>query len=205
MSGHCVAVRRRMNNSVRMIAAAVAVAIAQIVWICAATADTTVAAVVAVAVIISHDFADGLNTYTVTSSYGNSRRRALILLACDAVALVTGATITLAFVIPRHMPGLYLRCFAGILLYLTNSLYAAVRSRLAGPTASASFSATASRSACRCASSSCKALAIAAACSLQPPSSQPRPAQPGPSRPSLMSRASCGCSRRRASGCWRSS
>jgi len=44
-------------------------------------------------------FADGLNTYTVTLSYGNCRRRALTLLACDAVALVTGATITVAFVI----------------------------------------------------------------------------------------------------------
>jgi zinc and cadmium transporter len=76
--------------------------------------------VVAVAVI-SHDFADGLNTYTVTPSYGNSRRRALTLLACDAVALVTGATITLAFVISRHMIGLCLGCFAGILLYLATS------------------------------------------------------------------------------------
>jgi hypothetical protein len=27
------------------------------------------------------------------------------LLACDAVELGTGATITSAFVIPRHMPG----------------------------------------------------------------------------------------------------
>jgi hypothetical protein len=44
-------------------------------------------------------FADGLNTYTVTPSYGNCRRRALTLLACDAVALVMEATITLAFVI----------------------------------------------------------------------------------------------------------
>jgi hypothetical protein len=45
------------------------------------------------------NLADGLNTYTVTPSYGNCRRRALTLLACDAVALVTGATITVAFVI----------------------------------------------------------------------------------------------------------
>src|SRR5262252_919708 len=37
-------------------------------------AGTTVAAVVAIAVI-SHDFADGFNTYTITSLYGNNRRR----------------------------------------------------------------------------------------------------------------------------------
>jgi zinc and cadmium transporter len=43
-------------------------------------AGTTVAAVVAIAVI-SHDFADGFNTYTITSLYGNNRRRALTLLA----------------------------------------------------------------------------------------------------------------------------
>ena len=43
-------------------------------------AGSTVAAVVAIAVI-SHDFADGFNTYTITSLYGNNRRRALTLLA----------------------------------------------------------------------------------------------------------------------------
>ena len=83
-------------------------------------AGTTVAAVVAIAVI-SHDFADGFNTYTITSLYGNNRRRALTLLACDAVAPVIGAAITLAFTIPRHALGLYLGFFAGILLYLATS------------------------------------------------------------------------------------
>ena len=70
-------------------------------------AGGTVAAVVAIAVI-SHDFADGFNTYTITSLYGNNRRRALTLLAFDAVAPVTGAAITLAFTIPPHVLGLYL-------------------------------------------------------------------------------------------------
>jgi hypothetical protein len=77
-------------------------------------AGTTVEAVVAIAVI-SHDFADGFNTYTITSLYGNNRRRALILLACDALAPVTGAAITLAFTIPPHVLGLYLGFFAGVL------------------------------------------------------------------------------------------
>jgi len=79
-------------------------------------AGTTVAAVVAIAVI-SHDFADGFNTYTITALYGNNRRR----LACDAVAPVAGAAITLAFTIPVHILGLYLGFFAGILLYLATS------------------------------------------------------------------------------------
>jgi zinc and cadmium transporter len=83
-------------------------------------AGTTVAAVVAIAVI-SHDFADGFNTYTITSLYGNNRRRALTLLACDAVAPVVGAAITLAFTIPAHLLGLYLGFFAGILLYLATA------------------------------------------------------------------------------------
>jgi hypothetical protein len=37
-------------------------------------AGSTVGAVVAIAVL-SHDFADGFNTYTITSLYGNDRRR----------------------------------------------------------------------------------------------------------------------------------
>ena len=78
------------------------------------------AAVVAIAVV-SHDFADGFNTYTITSLYGNNRRRAMTLLACDAVAPVAGAAITLAFTIPPHILGLYLGFFAGILLYLATS------------------------------------------------------------------------------------
>jgi len=83
-------------------------------------AGTTVAAVVAIAVI-SHDFADGFNTYTITSLYGNNRRRALTLLALDALAPVTGAAITLAVTIPPHVLGLYLGFFAGILLYLATA------------------------------------------------------------------------------------
>jgi zinc and cadmium transporter len=83
-------------------------------------AGTTVAAVVAIAVI-SHDFADGFNTYTITSLYGNNRRRALTLLSCDAVAPVIGAALTLAVTIPRHILGLYLGFFAGVLLYLATS------------------------------------------------------------------------------------
>ncbi|MFI8460271.1 ZIP family metal transporter [Kitasatospora sp. NPDC085464] len=83
-------------------------------------AGTTVGTVVAIAVV-AHDFADGFNTYTITRLYGNNRRRALTLLAADAIAPVSGAAITLAFTIPEHLLGLYLGFFSGFLLYLATS------------------------------------------------------------------------------------
>jgi zinc and cadmium transporter len=77
-------------------------------------------AFVAIAVL-SHDFADGFNTYTITSLYGNDRRRALTLLVADALAPVTGAAITLLVTIPQEILGLYLGFLAGVLLYLATS------------------------------------------------------------------------------------
>ena len=82
--------------------------------------DGSFGTVVAIAVI-AHDFADGFNTYTITRLYGNDRRRALILLGCDAVAPVLGAGITLLFTIPEHAVGLYLGFFSGFLMYLATS------------------------------------------------------------------------------------
>ncbi|MEV2254939.1 ZIP family metal transporter [Streptomyces sp. NPDC050147] len=72
---------------------------------------------VAVAVI-AHDFADGFNTYTLTSLYGNARRKALAMLFADAVAPVAGAASTLLFTIPEQLLGGYLGFFGGALLYL---------------------------------------------------------------------------------------
>ncbi|BBY39628.1 ZIP family metal transporter [Mycobacterium mantenii] len=83
-------------------------------------AGTGVGAVVAVAVI-GHDFADGFNTYTVTSLYGNGRRRSLTLLAADAVAPVAGAALTLAITIPHRVLEVYLGFFAGFLMYLASA------------------------------------------------------------------------------------
>ncbi|MQS12314.1 permease [Streptomyces kaniharaensis] len=83
-------------------------------------AGTTVGTVVAIAVV-AHDFADGFNTYTITRLYGNNRRRAVTLLAADALAPVSGAAITLAFTISEHLLGLYLGFFSGFLLYLATS------------------------------------------------------------------------------------
>ncbi|WP_042367460.1 ZIP family metal transporter [Streptacidiphilus neutrinimicus] len=77
-------------------------------------------AVVAVAVL-AHDFADGYNTFTITRLYGNDTRRAVLLLALDAIAPVAGAAVTLAFTIPEHVVGLYLGFFGGFLMYLATS------------------------------------------------------------------------------------
>jgi ZIP family zinc transporter len=83
-------------------------------------AGVGVGVVVAVAVI-GHDFADGFNTYTVTWLYGNSRRRALVLLVADAVAPVAGAALTLVVTISHRLLGMYLGFFAGFLMYLASA------------------------------------------------------------------------------------
>ncbi|WP_329593222.1 ZIP family metal transporter [Streptomyces sp. NBC_01005] len=68
--------------------------------------------------VITHDFADGFNTYTITSLYGNARRKALIMLFADALAPVVGAATTLLFTLPAELLGCYLGFFGGALLYL---------------------------------------------------------------------------------------
>ncbi|MEV7086377.1 ZIP family metal transporter [Streptomyces sp. NPDC093085] len=68
--------------------------------------------------VIAHDFADGFNTYTITSLYGNDRRRALAMLVADALAPVLGAASTLLFTLPEELLGGYLGFFGGVLLYL---------------------------------------------------------------------------------------
>ena len=83
-------------------------------------AGAAVGLVVAIAVI-GHDFADGFNTYTITTLYGNARRRALILLGLDALAPVAGAAAGMVLPIPQSAIGLYLGYFAGFLLYLATA------------------------------------------------------------------------------------
>lgn len=68
--------------------------------------------------VITHDFADGFNTYTLTSVYGNDRRKALLMLFADAAAPVVGAASTLLFTLPEEPLGAYLGFFGGVLLYL---------------------------------------------------------------------------------------
>lgn len=78
---------------------------------------TDVGIAVAVAVI-AHDFADGLNTVSLMLAHGNSRKRALTLLAVDAVAPFLGVLVTLAFTIPDTTILVSLGAFCGVLLYI---------------------------------------------------------------------------------------
>ncbi|TDD87382.1 ZIP family metal transporter [Actinomadura rubrisoli] len=78
---------------------------------------TEVGVFVALAVI-THDFADGFNTFTAASLGGGDRRPALVLLFADAVAPIAGAALTLLINVPESLLGPYLGLFAGVLLYL---------------------------------------------------------------------------------------
>jgi len=79
-------------------------------------AGSTVGAVVAIAVV-SHDFADGFNTYTIISLVRERPPGALTLLITDTLAPVTGAAITLMLTIPQQILGF----LAGVLLHLASS------------------------------------------------------------------------------------
>ncbi|GHE88739.1 permease [Streptomyces griseoluteus] len=68
--------------------------------------------------VVAHDFADGFNTFTITSLYGNARRRAVAMLVADACAPVLGALSTTLVHIPEKLLGGYLGLFGGALLYL---------------------------------------------------------------------------------------
>jgi ZIP family zinc transporter len=83
-------------------------------------AGRSVGLAVAIAVI-AHDFADGFNTFTITTLYGNARRRALVMLGLDAIAPVLGTVIGSSFSVPGDVIGIYLGYFAGFLLYLATS------------------------------------------------------------------------------------
>ncbi|HET9946616.1 MAG TPA: ZIP family metal transporter [Patescibacteria group bacterium] len=79
--------------------------------------NSHVGLLVAIAVI-AHDFSDGLNTVTLMLTHKNTRKKAILLLAIDAIAPVLGAASTLLFVIPQTILLLYLGFFAGFLLYI---------------------------------------------------------------------------------------
>ncbi len=73
--------------------------------------------IVAVAVI-SHDFSDGMNTFTVMLNAGNSLKASLRMLLLDATTPVLGALSTLFFTVPERYLVLILPFFAGSFLYL---------------------------------------------------------------------------------------
>jgi len=82
--------------------------------------SASVGTVVAIAVI-AHDFCDGLNTVSLMLVNHNTKRRALGMLALDALAPVLGAASTLAFTLPASVLIIFLGFFAGFLLYISAS------------------------------------------------------------------------------------
>ena len=79
--------------------------------------STTAGIIVAIAVI-AHDMSDGLNTVTLMLVNHNSQRRALAMLALDAIAPVLGTLSTFFFTIHGIALPIYLGFFAGFLLYI---------------------------------------------------------------------------------------
>jgi zinc transporter ZupT len=73
--------------------------------------------IIAVAVI-SHDFSDGINTFTVMLHTGNSIKTSLGMLLLDATTPILGVISTLFFNIPESFLVLILPFFAGGFLYL---------------------------------------------------------------------------------------
>jgi zinc transporter ZupT len=78
---------------------------------------TSVGIVVALAVV-SHDFADGINTVTVMLNSGNSLKSSVRMLLLDAVAPFLGAATTLFITLPEEALVFLLSFFAGGFLYL---------------------------------------------------------------------------------------
>ena len=68
--------------------------------------------------VVAHDFSDGLNTVSLMLRHRNSTRRAVAMLAVDALAPLVGVLLTLAFTIPPFQLMVYLGFFAGFLLYI---------------------------------------------------------------------------------------
>ncbi|HEY2004069.1 MAG TPA: ZIP family metal transporter [Candidatus Saccharimonadia bacterium] len=68
--------------------------------------------------VLSHDFADGLNTVTLMLSNKNHVRKSVMLLGLDALAPVLGVISTLWLKLSDWQLLIYLGFFAGFLLYI---------------------------------------------------------------------------------------
>jgi zinc transporter ZupT len=79
--------------------------------------DTATGVLVFVAVI-SHDFADGLNTVSFILSQSDDRRRAKRWLAIDAVAPMLGAIVGSAIAVSEATLGSILALYTGFFLYM---------------------------------------------------------------------------------------
>ena len=72
--------------------------------------------IVVAAAVLTHDFADGLNTVNIVTKNGGSRAFALRWLAIDAAAPVAGAALSLLLTPERDVLALLLALFCGVFL-----------------------------------------------------------------------------------------
>ncbi len=68
--------------------------------------------------VISHDFADGINTVSIVLKDGSKSKEAYRWLFVDAIAPVAGVVSTLFFKIPDASFGILLSLFSGFFLYI---------------------------------------------------------------------------------------
>jgi len=71
--------------------------------------------------LLVHAFSDGLNTVSLLIKSGNWTKRAIWLLAVDAVMRIGGAAFGTYISISDPLLGLYLAAFSGMLIYLATS------------------------------------------------------------------------------------
>jgi zinc transporter, ZIP family len=79
--------------------------------------DTATGILVFVAVV-SHDFADGLNTVGFVLRQGGDRRRAIKWLAVDAIAPLVGATVGASLAVSEATLGQLLALYVGFFLFM---------------------------------------------------------------------------------------
>ncbi len=79
---------------------------------------SSLAGILIAVAVIAHDFSDGLNTVSLMLIHKNTDRKALLMLAIDALAPILGGLSTLFFTLPEKSLLLYLGFFAGFLLYI---------------------------------------------------------------------------------------
>ena len=68
--------------------------------------------------VVTHDFADGLNTVNFVLSQGGDLQRALRWLAVDSLAPLVGATVGVFVTVSEHSLGQLLAVYAGFFLFM---------------------------------------------------------------------------------------
>lgn len=71
--------------------------------------------------ILAHAFSDGLNTVSFLIKGGQWKKRALWLLALDAIMRVSGAAVGGYITLNQPLLGIYLAVFSGFVIYLATS------------------------------------------------------------------------------------